>query len=416
MTSSPATLHLLAHQAQHHARTAEDWWDGPLDTALAALSAARHPPAYREEARQAVNRLSRWQREGKARRVSGDIAALALAAAAAHDLAERQPHLEEAAVDGVEQLAGRSGPAAPALHLALAAWALDRVIPDRESRPWPALRDRFEHHASNVHGLDAQLTRLAATFSAARFDAGELVRGLLAVPVNPNPNDGAVLLWLLTAALERCAPELSANDSGLLSLTDRRTELVTRLAQEIDASTFEHPDADDFDPDSEPPDRLIEFLSPMEALLLDLSLASSHPENPWLRFEEAESLFGDTASELRGRLARRTSQLISLVGLLAGAVVALVLVQEAAKTAACIAAGITVSAALLCLAGAIQIRTKTTLILRAGTALAAAIAVAAAFTTFNQARTHPWSDAAEIVTDLIMSAVVALITTLATRS
>ena len=301
MTSSPETLHLLAHHAQRRARTAQDWWDGPLDTALAALSAAHHPPAHRDEARQAVDRLSRWQREGRVRRVSGDIAALALAAAAAHDLAERQSKLEEAAVEGVEELAGRTGPAAPALHLALAAWALDRVIPDRNARPWPALRDRFEHQAPNPHGLDAQLTRLAAALSATRFDAGELVRSLLTVPINPNLNDGAVLLWLLTAALEKCAAELSVSDSGLLSLADRRTELVTRLAQEINQSTFEHPDADDFDPDMESPEHLIEFLSPMEALLLDLSLASSQPDDPWLRFEEAESLFGDAANKLRGR-------------------------------------------------------------------------------------------------------------------
>ena len=54
MTASPETLHLLAHQAQLRARTEPDWWDNPLDTALAAVSATRHAPAFREEGE------SRW--------------------------------------------------------------------------------------------------------------------------------------------------------------------------------------------------------------------------------------------------------------------------------------------------------------------------------------------------------------------
>ena len=114
MNATPETLHLLVHQAQLRARTDTDWWDNPLDTALAAASATRHAPAT---ARPTVDRLRRWGRDEQPRRVSADVAALALAAAA--DLGRRDRQLEEAAVYAAEDLAGRSRASAPLLHVAM---------------------------------------------------------------------------------------------------------------------------------------------------------------------------------------------------------------------------------------------------------------------------------------------------------
>ena len=415
MTSSPAALHVLAHQAQRRARTAEDWWDSPLDTGLAAASAVRHPPTHRQEAQDAVDRLSRWQRDGDARRVSGDIVAIALAASAARDLSDPQPHLDSAAISGVEDLAGRSGVAAPALHVALAAWAMDRVVPDRAASPWPQLRACCER-AGNRHGLDAHLLRFAGALSAQRLDATGLVRDLLTVPASPGVNDGAVLLWLLSSALLHCATELAPTDSGLLALTDRRTELVTRLAQEITPSTFDQPAVDDFDPDLDRHDRVLEFLSPMEALLIDISLASADLEAPWLLYEEADALFGAKTAHLKDRLRQLIIQALVSMGLLLGAVVGLGTVQAGVKAAVCVAVGVAVAASVLMCTGAVAIRMKFTLLARTMTGLAGAVMVAGAFTAVNQSRVHPWGGGTEIVVDLILSAIAGTVVGLATRS
>ena len=63
----------------------------------------------------------------------------------------------------------------------------------------------------------------------------------------------------------------------------------------------------------------------MEALLLDISLASGHPEQPWLRYEEAQELFGGQARDSATRLARRTAMLLTLLGLATAALTATVL-------------------------------------------------------------------------------------------
>lgn len=416
MSASPATLHLLAHQAQQRARTAQDWWASPLDTALAAASAARHPPAHRPEAELALDRLRRWYREGQPRRISADTTALALAAATAHDLAQRDRDLEEAAVEAVDDLAGRSAVTAPPLHLALSSWALERVVPDRSEAPWPALRARFEHRSAAAHGIDAPLTTLSAALAAERFDGAALVRALLSVPASPSLGDGAVLLWLLTAAIERSAADLDEHDSGLQALSDRRTELAARLAAEVDASVFDHPELDDFDPEAPLDERPVTYLSPMEALLLDLSLASAEPEVPWLRFEEAKALFGRAADDLRRRLAARTAMLLALVGLLAGGVLALALNVAGVDADVAVWAAIALAAGTLLIALAIWLSEGSSPGARAVAALSAGLCVAAAFETLNRALTTPLvKDAASVTVSLIIAVIAAAATTMATR-
>lgn len=418
MSVSPDTLHLLAHQAQQRARTAQDWWDSPLDTALAAVSAARHPPAHRHQAEIALDRLRRWHDEGQPRRISADAAALALAAATARDLAQGDRRLEQAASEAVDDLAGRSAATAPALHLALAAWALDSVISDRAASPWPGLRRRFGDRAGQTaHGLDAPLTALTAAFAAERFDARGLVRTLLnTVPVSPALGDGAVLLWLLTAAIESCAGELDADESGLQALTDRRAELAARLAEEVDSSAFQPPRLEDFDPDQPLDERPVTYLSPMEALLLDLSLASAEPEAAWLRFEEGKALFGRRADALRRRLAGRTGLLVALSGMLAGGLLALVLVQVDVGAPIAVGAAIVLAAATVLVAVAIWLAEVRSPGARAVATLAAAVCIAAAFDTVNRALDTPLvKNAQGLVVGLVLAAFAAGITAVATR-
>lgn len=418
MTASPENLHLLAHQAQLQGRTAEDWWDNALGTALAAASAVRHPPAHRRYGDAALDRLLRWRRDGEPRRVSADAAALALAAAAAVDLARRDRDLDCAAIAAVEDLTRRAGTAAPALHVALCAWALDHVVPDRQHDPWPQLRAHVSRAGDWAHGLDRPLRTLTRALAAERLDASSLVRALLSeVPASPGVEDGAVLLWVLTVAVETCAAQLPATDSGLQALADRRTELAARLAMEIDAATFQPPEVVDFDPEAALDVRAISYLSPMEALLIDISLASTEPEAAWLRFEEADDLFGDHARSAERALARRTAMLLALVGVLAGALLTLGLALGDIELVVAVPAGVTVLAGCWLFATATWHRDKPTVLTQTLALLWATGLLAAAFDTLNQALTRPLvPDAAGWIAGALIGVAAAVLLAIATRS
>lgn len=406
MTTSPETLHLLAHQAQRRARVEPDWWDNPLDTALAAVSATRHPPAFREEGKLALDRLRRWRRDGCARRVSADVTATALASLAAVDLARRDRDLEHDAAAGVDDLARRSRDAAPALHLALCAWALDRVVTDRDAAPWPRLRERFRAPVDRTRGLDTPLALFTAAVAAQSFDAATLVRALLAeAPTSPGSEDGAVLLWLLTVAIDRCSDELRDDDTGLRALADRRSELAARLAQELDASAFDPPEVADFDPTGKLDLRPTVFLSPMEALLLDISLASAHPDGAWLRYEESAALHGREARNLAQRLARRTAILMTLLGVVTGALVAVALVGQSLAVGAAVPAGLTLAFVCLTAAAALWHRNDQGKPSEAVGVFAVVAAACAAVNTVNQSLSKPFlSDAAGVITGALITA------------
>jgi hypothetical protein len=390
VTASADSLHLLAHRAQRRARTAEDWWDNPLDTALAAVSATRHPPAFRRDAETAVRRLARWRRDGGPRRVSADAAALALAARAAADLARRDRDLERAAADAVWDLAERSAPAAPALHVALAAWALDPLIADRDTEPWPKLRAHGSAAGRDAPGLDGPLHTLTRALAAERPDAAELVRELLVdLPASPGTEDGAVLLWTMTVAVERCAPQMSSQDSGLRALIDRRGELAVRLAQEITAETFEPPAVADFDPDAALDVRPVNYLSPMEALLLDMSLASGAPEEGWLRFEEARALFGQREATARRQLAGRTATLTAALGVTVAALTGVAAAWLGLTLAVTVPAALAVAWAFWLAATTVVHRSAPSSVTQALGLLWATLMLAAGFVAVNQALTHP---------------------------
>jgi hypothetical protein len=76
----------------------------------------------------------------------------------------------------------------------------------------------------------------------------------------------------------------AVDEPGLNALVERRAALTARLAVELDEGRLPHPPhVDEFDPQAErPSDPVPIFLSPMEALLLDIALAPAEPEQAWL--------------------------------------------------------------------------------------------------------------------------------------
>jgi hypothetical protein len=65
------------------------------------------------------------------------------------------------------------------------------------------------------------------------------------------------------------------------------------------------PRIEEFDPQAAVPDDPAPvYLSPMEALLLDIALAPAVPEHAWLTFAQAEALFGRHAAEERAATTR----------------------------------------------------------------------------------------------------------------
>lgn len=63
------------------------------------------------------------------------------------------------------------------------------------------------------------------------------------------------------------------------ALVERRAALTERLAVELDEDAFRVPHLDEFDPEADrPPDPTPTYLSPMEALLLDIALGPTDPD------------------------------------------------------------------------------------------------------------------------------------------
>ena len=408
---SADSLHLLAHRAQLSARTAQDWWDNPLDTALAAISCTRHPVAFRRDGEVALERLRRWHRDGHPRRVSADSAALALTARVATDLARRDRVLEDAAVEAVRDLGGRGEAAAPALHVALAAWALDPLISDREAAPWPQLREHADAAPRFATGVEGPLRLLTTELSASSADAGSLVRSLLnEMPSSPGVEDGAVLLWIATVAIERCASQMESTDSGLRALAERRAELAERLSQEITAETFQPPLLTDFNPDTPLDARPVVYLSPTEALLLDCSLASARPHDAWLRFEEADQLFGRRERQTRTQLARRTAALIALLGLTVAGLSGVIATWSGLKFTVTVPATFAIGWVFWLVATTIIYRDSARPMTQAFGMLLATGILASAFMAINQALTKPLlDDIAGVIASGILGLVVAVV-------
>lgn len=347
MSASPESLHLIVHRAGARPRDAADWWGSAIETALAAVAATHHSGAHREQAEGAVDRLLRWHRGGETRPVSADAVALALAARAAATLARRDLELQDAAVDAVDAMARRTSDVVPELHVALAAWAMDELVADRHAAPWVALRERVTR--GSAYGVDAALRAYTTSIAAREFDAGALVQALITrTPLSPGPNDAATVLWVLGAGIDRCAQTMSADEPGLRALIARRAAITERLALELDEHTFTAPDVGGFDPDATIDDANSVYLSPMEALLLDIAVAPKQPDEPWLTYPQAERLFGRRARAAHDETSaqrRRTAAALGFAACSAGAAVSLALGLAGVSSIVAVCCGLVVALA-----------------------------------------------------------------------
>lgn len=311
-------LHILAHRAGVRARDLEDWWGSPIETALAAVALARHSGAYRSEADRVLQRLLRWWRDERPRRISSDVVALAFAALAAAELRRADSRLTAAAVEALDDLSKRDRSIVPEMHLALAAWALSSLVPDRSGAPWPALRDRLARR--ELTGVDEAVRCLALGLALDPFEPYRLLQDLLAeLTEAPGLSGSAVSLWVISVGCEELTRHLSRDDNALQVLLRRRAELVERIAAEVDEQTFLEPEIEEFDSPREAKVTVVAHLSQFEALLLDLALASRNEATPWLTFAEAEGLFGKAGTAAREETRNVRRRFLTLVGALVSA-------------------------------------------------------------------------------------------------
>jgi len=311
------------------ARDADDWWGTALATAAAAVSLAKHPMSQRAESERAADRIQRWWRDEEPRRTSEDAAALALAARAHADLQRRNRTLDAAAASAIDALLDRDGLIFPELHLALASWALDELIPDRDEPPWPQMRARAAYPSGRT-GIQEPLRQYIVSVAAREYDAGSAARSLVSsIGSTPSPTDGCVVVWLITAALEKLRTALPASDNALSLLLQRRADIVDHLAGLIDDATFVEPDAQ---LDAEV---LLTYLTSFEALLLDLGLASRSEPEGWFTQEEAEALLGAGERSAKVDAARTRSRLLRVIaGLLAAEGITAAILTRVIATAA----------------------------------------------------------------------------------
>jgi hypothetical protein len=324
--ASAEHLHVLAHRAALAARDYDDWWDSPLETALAAANLVRHTHAHWPDAERALARLLRWWREEGPRRTSADAAALALAAWTAGQLERPEPDLVSDAITAVAGIAERDLPMVPLLHVVMCVWAMDSLVVDRNESPWPSLRARIDRlsHPS----LNEPLRQYAYAVASKPLHPRDLLNALLtSISGAAEPSEACVLIWLITVTVEKISDVASARDDTYGLLITKRCELTERLCGEIDERTFA--DLEPLDFDMEEPDfydSLQGHLSSFEAILLDFSLASRDAAHPWLTFEEAAALFDRQAAEERSRFAAESRRLllmaaglVSLIGVSASA-------------------------------------------------------------------------------------------------
>jgi hypothetical protein len=417
ITSAAAErLHVLMHRGMLAARDFQDWWGTPLESALAAVTLARHSRSHWDEAERPLTRLLRWWREDGPRRTSADTAALALAARTAAELQQKEPALVTAAAEAVDQLARRDQSIVPELHLALCAWALDPLVSDRSMPPWPALRSR--HQARRI-GADEPLSWYTKAIASRSFDASELVRELVrTVGSAASPSDSCILLWLITASNDRLVLHLPPNDNALQILIQRRSEISERLVAEIDERSFRESDAWDSDEDAHGSATDAVHLSSFEAALADFALASRDPAHPWLTHEEAIRVFGEATNAVRVELAstrtrmiRTLSVLTAVLGLSLGAVLWLSLrLAEIGKGIGNPAAVAVVAFALTASIAVIGRRREGAVVIEAVGIFLATLGVLATAVAINQAAPKPLiSDVGGLIAGTLIASLAAVV-------
>lgn len=407
-------VHAIAHRAMLAARGVDDWWDTPLETALAAIDLARHTHAHLSEAERALDGLVRWWKEGGPRRTSSDATALALAARASAELQRQESGLLLAAAQAVDDLANRDAVVVPMLHLALCAWALDPLVTDRHASPWPALRARL-NHATEMRA-NIPLRQYSYAIAQRSFNPSWLTQELVSqMGAGAGSSDACILIWLTTVACEKISLFLSKEDSGLQVLFRYRSELTERLAGEIDDRTFREPDLPEFDAEVTRQDQT--YLSSFEAGLLDFGLASGEPSRPWLTYEEAINLFDErgvqTRTELNSmqrRLRLRLAILTGLLGLVSSLALWLLLRRVDVGNSVADPAAVSLVALLVMIAVRFAPATRNNILFESLGVFFTSLALLSAVVAVNQSLRKPYiSDVGGLVAGTLIAAAAAVL-------
>lgn len=311
-----AELHLRAHRAALEAGEKTNWWNGSMETGMAAAAGALHPKgAYRPLGGLGLRGLRRWMDSGDVRPIGEDAAALALGAFAARRLGEQERRFRKEALRLLaEVLQQTRAPLAP-LHLALAAWALRQIVTPSEKVPWPELRAKFDELPTI--GVDQLLVKYGRLLAAKDIDADELAR-VLQAPPDVDQSEYAILLWVMwtgSLLLTELAP---ADDPSLEVVRQRRDEVFEYVSVGVrdkettiegagDYAPFPDPDSPDI---THPPDTF-------EMLMIDLALSADATGEALRTPSEVDALVS------RGR-DRALRYVAGVTALLAGTATALV--------------------------------------------------------------------------------------------
>jgi hypothetical protein len=271
-STSIAELHNRVHGAALNARDKDNWWNGSLETGLAAAAGSFHPKgASRRIGELGLNGLLRWYDMGDARNISDDAAALALGALAAERMQGGIKRLRDAALETLSTVlsSANRAPIAP-LHLALAAWALRQIVPVSDESPWPELRERLPQMPAA--GVDELLVRYAEQLATKEIDPLALARVLQDVP-DVYPTEYPMLLWALWSGSIILAELLPEGDPNLEVVRSRRTNIFEAIAAEL-AEDRLVPDVTDYDPFPEEDIDLIQVEpDAFNMLMIDLALS-----------------------------------------------------------------------------------------------------------------------------------------------
>src|SRR5581483_10279681 len=132
-------------------------------------------------------------------------------------------------------------------------------------------------------------------------------------------------------------------------------------------------------------------------------------EKPWLRFEEAAVLFGQRERDARRGLALRTSILGAAAGLMAGAMLGIVLDDAGTRRLTAVLAGLTLASMTAFLAAVVWHRESRSPAARAVVACFLTLAISAALDLLNSSLEHPLlSDAAGVIIGLLGTSVITL--------
>lgn len=290
-------LHDLAHAAvRQHGE--DGWWSDPLETAMVAVADAKHAPGVRRMADPAFERLRQWVQSSEPRALGADAAAAALTAWAARMLSGGDGAVRSRAVELVGNACRGNELAIAPLHVALAAWALAHVVPDRRDEPWDDIRGSLGRFSTvGVNGALVRFTHGVADEAASRMDAR------LADVVPADRTEECLLLWVLGAAVE-LELERGASVDELRPLLTRRAELLDQLAAELTPQHLSPREFDDFHPFEDPDDGYEDALGLFEAALLDLALSGDRTNYTLVTLDESGRLHARDLTRRRHTYAK----------------------------------------------------------------------------------------------------------------